>query len=119
MKLVDRKTFLELPEGTIYYQTQSKLTANGYSFLGDFGELCIKNESWSDDWIYAPIHPDLKANDSEEYLEKWDYMLHHQNTELESQTDFQRDGFYEEDQLFIIFNKQEIQSMINLLKKGL
>jgi hypothetical protein len=106
MRIVDRKTFLALPENTVYAKF----------FHGDsFNELQIKGETWTNDFIYEDLNDFDDHDTSEERYEKIDKMI--QNGEIFPLrlNSCSRDGLYEEDQLFAIYDKEDITKIITRL----
>ncbi len=103
MKIVDRKTFLALPENTVYAKF----------FEGDtFNNLQIKGETWTNDFLYEDLNEFDDCDSSEERYEKMERMVKQGESfplRLDSSS---RDGLFEEDQLFAIYDKEDISKII-------
>jgi len=107
MKIVNRKTFLALPENTIFSKYDSYC----------FGNLCIKDETWSNDFIFLSFHDAIKNESSSEFF---DILKEKSKTGEHIEMDFEsygRDGFFDEDQLFAIWEKEDIVNLIEILKR--
>lgn len=106
MRIVDRKTFLSLPEGTVYCK---------YTSCGSFYGLEIKCSSADKaDWIYAPLTGEIDSEDSTDFQNKM--FEYERGVEFRFDLDVtQRDGFFEEGQLFAIYDKSDIQQLIDKL----
>lgn len=108
MKIVDRKTFLALPEGTIY--------AKGvpWSFEG----LSIKDENaGSNDWWY--LEPCwVEANDSSEVFDRLTEMQE-RGASYPMQTSITRDGLYDEDAIFLVFERDDLLKLREMVDKAI
>lgn len=103
MKIINRKQFLEIPEGTIY----SKF--DPYIIDG----LYIKNESLGNDWYYQDLINSIECNDSGEYTDK--LFKARDDPKYELRQDYnvnQRDGLFNEEQLFLIYDKDDAMKLI-------
>jgi hypothetical protein len=99
MKVVDRKTFLSLPAGTIY--------CKGKRWY--FDGICIKADSLESDWVYLnPAWPD--AHDSGEAVELLEMSLE-TGSSFPCETAFGRDGCFDDDALFLVFEKPDLESL--------
>ena len=96
MKVVDRKTFLGLPEGTIYHKGKPWY----------FGNLSIKGESLSHDWFYCdPSWVD--ANDMGEAASRLEEMLA-AGASYPCETNYGRDGCFDEEELFLVYEHADL-----------
>ena len=59
MKIVNKKTFLALPENTIFSKYDPHC----------FGDLCIKDETWSNDFIFLSFRDAIEAESSSELFD--------------------------------------------------
>lgn len=111
MKIVDRKTFLTYPSNTLFCV---------YEPSGNFGLIQIKTCDpgfWGDDFVTSEINGWLSdCHNSNEYSEKVDKAENGEEFrfDLESST---RDGLYEANQLFAVYDNQDIQALIDKLKQ--
>ncbi|MFA6132514.1 MAG: hypothetical protein WC869_00705 [Phycisphaerae bacterium] len=112
MRLVDRKTFLSLPSGTVYaygrphaysgWQVKLDTCPNGRDWLfDDLGYGALDNESTGD------------------FVDKMDAMLEKgASFPMEfHQTD--RDGCFSEDDLYVIMERADIHQLIERLRECL
>lgn len=107
MKIVDRKTFLSLPENVVF----SKFSPNV------FEELQIKGETLTGvgDFYASDIGSDASRVDD------WREAFTNAKSEgMSLPMDFEsicRDGCFDEDQLFAVWEKADIEGLIERLKK--
>lgn len=115
MKIVNRKEFLLLPEATLY--------ATHYESDG-FGCLCMKYKTYFDDdnnpitWNYMELGNFDDYNNSEERYKKIDAMK-----EIGSEFPLRlnavsRDGLYDQDQLFAVYDIEDTKRIIEVLYYG-
>jgi hypothetical protein len=114
MKIVDEATFLKLPAGTIYAKYQPCV----------FDEIAIKDESVPRDgpvtWYLQELMPWFADNSgSDDYFD----TLHAiERGEPSPPFDYDctvKDGCYEHDQLFAVFEKPDVEALIGRLQKAL
>ena len=108
MRIVDLKTFRSLPEGVVFMKFRPNV----------FGELSIKGETWEYDFLYADLTKNILC---EGYSEKFE-ILHKAESDqsLSVKLDFDcysRDGCFEDDQLFAVYEQSDIDGLIGSLKK--
>ena len=106
MKIINRKEFLKLPAGVIYSKFEPCI----------FGDIRIKGDTSYNDWYYQDLLM-IDANDSGE----WSEIVHSAMNEGENiplNLHYEgRDGYYDEDQLFAVFeNKDAIQLVHRLIE---
>ena len=108
MRIMNRKEFLKLPSGQLYRKFEET----------DFGELCIKRDSTQfNDW-YVQYLDWMKhiGEDNEDEIDS--KALLDSNFEMEVEFDMSiRDGLFDRDQLFAVYNKDEIREYIKLFEK--
>lgn len=112
MKIVDRKTFLAMPAGTVFY----KYEPHFFTDLGIKGETCGNDFSCFE--FGGGIWPD-GCNDSGELFAKWEAMLH---GEPSGPLDFEsegRDGLFDEDQLFAVWDREDVAGLIARLQEAI
>ena len=102
MKIVNRKEFLELPDGTLYAKYAPCYT-EGLEIKGQTLE--------TDDWIHLSLDLPL-VDDLFEFTTK---MEHGESVPFDSDN-YGRDGCFDTDQLFLVWSKKDVQSLINILK---
>jgi hypothetical protein len=114
VKIVDLPTFLSLPAGTIYAKYEPCI----------FGDLHIKDESVAagevGTWWYQDLIPWFTTStDSLSYLDALDKV---QAGEPSPQLDYSstsKDGLYEKDQLFAVFERRDVEALIERMQSAL
>lgn len=116
MKIVDRKTFLSMPPETVY----AKYTPSVFDGLNIKGDTIYGLNGEAIDWFYQSIGADaIDAHDSA----AWGALLDESQEEGKSLVmDFEcqgRDGCFDDDQLFAVFEKADVVALIERLKRCL
>lgn len=109
MKIVDRKTFLGLPPGTLFSKFEPMI----------FGDLSIKEETISDseDFYYQQISDAVAWEYPGEFF---DILYIAMKTGESLKMDFDcptRDGLFDENQLFAIWERDDVMALISRLEK--
>jgi len=107
MKIVNRKTFLALPENIVY---SKHFEEDG------FNELQIKGETWSSDFLYEDLNDFDDHDTSEERYEKIRRMRDNEESFPLRLDSCSRDGLFEDDQWFAIYDDIDVSKIINRLK---
>ena len=123
MKLVDRKTFLGLPRGTVF----CKFPLNRKSYAGKMpikiSAPQIKGDSLTNDFYVCTLGEDMMPISSEgsgEYFRVLSEMQKNLNQDVPFELVGGRDGFFDDENIgFMIFSKTEIQEMITELSECL
>ena len=105
MKIVNLEQFRALPEGTVFMKYEPCI----------FDELCVKGETWEYDWLYENITTQIECTGSGDFSDKLDAAL---ETGCSVAMDFNswgRDGCFDNDQLFAIYEKQDVTGLIEKL----
>jgi hypothetical protein len=106
MKIVDRATFLKMPKNTLFSKYEPCC----------FEPFCIKMDSIQNiDFFYQQMHDSLSADDfiiACHSMEAGDSIP--VDMDIES-----RDGLFDKDQLFAIWEKQDIELLIKRLENCL
>lgn len=106
MKIVDRKTFLTLPPGILYCKTKPC----------HFGDIAIKYDTWTNDWIYQSFPYFQEESDSSDaYFEAYQKLEKGESLTLDVDC-AGRDGLYEEDEKFLIYEEKDIRILIEKLQ---
>lgn len=109
MKIVDRKTFLSLPPDTLFSKFEPCV----------FGELSIKGETIGEDVdFYSQSIAD--SLDWDYFLDFMDICSRAKETGESIKMDFDspsRDGLFEENQLFAIWETEDVKALILRLEK--
>lgn len=106
MRIVNKETFLKLPSNTLYCK---------YTSLGIFGELYIKLGSLSNDWYYSEITGWPQGCDtSDDFYSKMGLAEGGEEFSFDMEVG-SRDGMYEEEEYFAVFDKEDVKALINKL----
>lgn len=107
MRVVDRKTFLSLPAGTIYCKGVQ------WAFEG----ICIKDDSLQNDWIYLnPAWP--AAHDSGAAMDYLETSLA-DGASFACEDAFGRDGCFDEDAVFLVFEMDDLFALKNRIETAI
>ena len=107
MKIVNLEKFRSLPEGTVFMKYEPCV----------FGDLSVKGETWQHDWLYSNITYNIDCVSSDDFSNKLDDA---ENNGASLQMDFDcfsRDGCFDRDQLFAVYEKDDIDGLIERLIK--
>ena len=109
MKIVNRETFLALPPGTLFSKYEPCV----------FEDLCIKGETWGNDFQVQQIADAIESTGCEDFSKR----LFHSEVEGDSlPMDFNcmgRDGCFDDDQLFAVWERADVEALIVRLTKTL
>lgn len=110
MRIINRQAFLALPAGTLFAKYQPC----------DFGELEIKDDSLENDWFEVQLIPWPKdCDDSGELIGRLRACEH---GAAYGEMDFDlvcRDGLYDQDQLFAVFEAADAAALYERLQRAL
>jgi len=107
MKIVNRNEFLKLPPGTIAMKYQPCV----------FGEIFIKEETIGESGDFFLQYP-LTCTQSETTVEEVGLLFDAQENKTSLKMDFdcsQRDGCFDEKQLFAVYEKTDLEGLIKRL----
>lgn len=115
MKIVDRTTFLAMPIGTVYSEYEPCV-------FGPFlikGETLFRDDGSPCDWFCQQIHDSLDSASSPMFTDMLDRALEtgdsiSMNFNIEG-----RDGCYVEDQLFAVWEQQDVAALIERLQEAM
>jgi hypothetical protein len=114
MRIINRAEFQACPAGTIYSKYQPCV----------FDELSVKTsgplqEGQTDDWTRIILCDAIEAIDELEFI---DACIRAQDSGLELRMDFEnvsRDGMYNKDQLFAVWDRRDVEQLIATLQQTL
>lgn len=106
MKIIDRQEFFKLPEGAVYSE-YDPLTFHG---------LFIKGEQLSVDYVELDLIGNIDYTDSEDYCAKVESSYHERKSLKLDFENYSRNGMYADDQLYAVYEKEDIEGLINVLK---
>lgn len=112
MRLYRRDAFLSLPPGTVYCKGEPWA----------FGNLQIKGESLlygggSGDWVCLDPQG-IESRDSGQENDRLEEMLAN-GVSYPMNTDTMRDGFFDPDDLFLVYESDDLEKLISLLDDAL
>ena len=123
MKIVYRKTFLQMPKGTVFCKFPIKQESEGHNYCFEIGAPSILDEPLKNDFLLTHLGSDLfpkSANGSDDTFEILSEMQHNLGTEVAFEHWGGRDGLYEDDNVgFAVYSREEVQEMIDLLQEAL
>lgn len=109
MKIYNRQEFMELPEGFIFKKGKPLV----------FEEFCIKGDTITDsegkniDWFYYSF--DIENNGSDQWTNRMFEMIE-KGTAYPFQAFQARDGCFDEEDLFLVFDAKDEEKLINWIK---
>lgn len=108
MRIVTRDEFLKLPKGTLFAKFQPNV----------FDDYCIKDETIGDiDFFYSPLWPQLDTEDSNQTDLMLDELINDPNlSKPVVYNNLFRDGCFDEDQLFAVFDASDVKALISELQ---
>lgn len=104
MKIVNRKDFLQLPAGTIF--------CKGVKWC--FDNLSVKGHSWENDFLYVDLC-NIDATDSGQWVDRLEDSLRN-GTSYPINNNAARDGIFDEDAIFLIFEEKDLNFLIDVMK---
>lgn len=107
MRIVDRKTFLSLPENTLFSTYEPQV----------FGPLEIKGESLPNDFYIQGIASAVASTGDQDECNILDDAL---QTGRSFRMDFNcqgRDGCFESNELYAVWEKEDVESLISRLQE--
>lgn len=118
MKLFKRKDFLQLPAGTIY----SRVNKNYGELM--HGLFCkTSGAEYEVDWVEQDLISECGfPNDITSGSDAIDYQLNLRDTFQEFETDLDcggRDGMFNDEDVFVVWNKTDVQKLISYLQEVL
>lgn len=107
MKIVDRKTFLAMPEGTVFSKYQPCV----------FEEFRIKGETWGNDFLYQSLDAgEFESSGSDDWMQKLD-RAEKDGIDLPLVFDGgSRDGCFDDDQLFAVLSESDVLALIEKIR---
>lgn len=109
MRIVDKKEFLTLPEGTVY---------SGYQPCV-FDGLFIKGETWDNDFLENNLIAELDCSGSDE---RFDILSKVENTGESFKLDFDcygREGLFDDEMKYAVYEKEDVEGLIKTLQESL
>lgn len=121
MRIVDRKTFLALPAGTVFMKWPAQPADGSYYSLGPDGCVQIKWATCSGvDFACQDLVPFPDGwSDSGDIVDDQIAMLRGEEGKPADYDCAGRDGLFDEDQLFLVWDVDAHQKLIDLLQRAL
>ena len=128
MKIVDRKTFMQMPKGTVFCKFPLKHEGEAKRLCFGIHPPCVLMDAWPSDYGQGDFVPvclgeDLLPKDYKSDLDVDDTlmdMVANLGKEVPFEHSYGRDGFYDDDNVgFAIFSRSEVEEMITLLQQAL
>lgn len=108
MRILNLKEFRELPEGTVFMKYVPCC----------FEELSVKGETLDYDFWDSDIVTDILCSGSDEMIQILAKAEHDSSFSVDLDVDIEgRDGCFNEDQLFAVYEQKDIDGLIEKLKK--
>lgn len=111
MKIINYKAFVAMPAGMLYRSYEPMI----------FGELEIKQQTINDgnDWFLNRLNESFQSNEENEYdsFEEQCKKLQNGESLKGDYTTMERDGMFDYDRSFLVYDKEDINDMINVLKQ--
>lgn len=104
MKVVNRKDFLKLPDGTIF--------CKGTKWC--FDNISVKGHSWENDFLYVDLC-NIDANDTGQWVDRLEESLAI-GTSYPINNQAARDGMFDEEGIFLVFEKEDLKFLIDVFK---
>lgn len=110
MKIVTRKEFLKLPAETLFSYYEPCSFADLHIKVSD------KNSGYDNDFLYDSIIGPIFCQNSEDFTNKCDEMEKGKSVKLDFEYT-RREGLFEDEQLFAIYEKDDVIQLITRLNK--
>lgn len=108
MLIVNRETFMKLPPDTVFSKYEPCV----------FGDICIKGESSAGiDFYYSSIADGFDWGSTEEFVAILECAEKHGESVSMQFNEVQRDGFFDKEQLFAVWENKDVLALINRLKQ--
>jgi len=107
MKIINKQEFLKLPEDSLYSEYKPCIISG----------LFIKGGTWDfgdspSDYIELNLIENIDCESSEEYN---DILLYRKEFKIDYEGGG-RNGFFDNEQQYVLYDKEDIQSLINTLQ---
>jgi len=107
MRILNEKEFRALPEGVVFMKYVPCCPE----------ELSVKGETWDDDFLASGIVFDILCSGSEDMVQILAKAEHDSSFSVDLDLDIKgRDGCFNEDQLFAVYEQKDIDGLIEKLK---
>lgn len=108
MKIIDRKTFLAMPEGTLFAKYEPC----------NFGDLQIKGDSLHNDFFTQELSGAIEHNNGMDFSDKlFDAAANGTSLPVDLQCQG-RDGLFDDDQLFAVWEAKDVEQLIERIQQA-
>lgn len=120
MRIVDRKTFLAMPAGTVFMKWPDQPTDGSYHDLAPDGRVQIKWDTCYEDFVCQDLEPFPEGwQDSNDVSDDRIAMLRGEEGKPADYDCAGRDGLFDREQLFLVWDKDAHRNLIALLQQAL
>lgn len=105
MRILSRDEFLRMPSGTLYAPLETPWS---------FGEISIKGESYNNDFLECGITW-VEGDSSDEAVNRLEEMLADSSVSYPVQSTYGREGIFDNDIKYLIYEKEDIKSIFEEL----
>lgn len=107
MKIVNLEEFRKLPEGTLFMKYEPCV----------FGELQCKGETWEHDFLCENVTYWPDCTGSDDFADKLQEAEDHGTSVLLDFDSSGRDGFFENEQLFAVYERRDMEMLMDKLRR--
>lgn len=120
MKIVNRQDFLKLPSGTIYSKYEP-CTFEGLAIKGEslFYDHCANSPYCHDDFYTQQIESAIECSGSREFINRLKEMREKGVSYPIDLKQKGRDGLYEKEQLFMVWEKEDLLELKKTIDKAI
>jgi hypothetical protein len=109
MRIVSKKEFMKLPIGTVWSYYEPCVFRDLNIKVSDLSE-------WETDFLYDGVIGKIDVQSSEDFTNKCELMEKGESVPMDfEQTS--REGLFDDDQLFAIYEKEDVEKLIIRLQK--
>lgn len=108
MKIINRQQFLQLPAGVLFTKFEPSC----------FDELRIKGDTIGADFHAVTIADAIDADGTSDLLDKIHRAEGGESLHMDFET-VQRDGLFDEDQLFAVWEREDVEKLVGRLLDSL
>lgn len=111
MKLIDKKTLLQMPRGTVFAKKSQTCC--------ETNPVLVLRNCMARDFTYVNVSSFDFGKSYTENDEAFFTLEEKPGTSIEMHLSEQRDGLFEDDEMYYVFSKNEVQQMIDVLTGAL
>lgn len=111
MKLINKKDLLQMPKGTVFAKKSTVFCVTN--------PILVLRDCMDRDFTYVDVSSFDFGNSYTETDEAFFTLEEKSGTSIEMYLSEQRDGLFEDDEMYYVFSKNEVQQMIDVLTGAL